>query len=56
MPTKKRSRVKEPSTYAGIGGLISALAIAFPQHAPIIAAVSAAASALAVYLPERSGD
>lgn len=49
---KRRSRAKEPSSYAGIAGIGLAIAQAFPSTAPYMALLSAIAGAAAVYLRE----
>lgn len=50
------SRLREPSTYAGLAGLIGSLAF-LPQAQEIASTITAAgafvASVLAIWLPER---
>lgn len=47
-------RIKEPSTWAGLGGLLSLAAGLFPAWAGVITAAAALASAAAVTLKERA--
>ena len=49
------SRIKEPSTWAGIAAIFQALAFAFPLHAVAMNVVTAAAGAAAVALREGRG-
>jgi len=48
------NRFKEPSTWAGLGVAVQMLKMFFPQHSVYIDAVSAAAGAMAMKLPERT--
>ncbi len=47
------SRLREPSTYAGVAGLALALGISSETWATISAAVAAAAAVLAMLLHEK---
>lgn len=50
------NRLKEPSTWAGVGVLAQVFASFFPQYAIIFNVVSGCAAAAAGALPEGKGD
>jgi hypothetical protein len=51
-----RSRWSEPSTWAGVGAVLGALAQSFPPAAMYLVPLAAIAGAIAVALRERGGD
>lgn len=48
------NRIKEPSTWAGIGGVLAMLAGFFPAWSGVITAAAGVASAAAVALKEKA--
>ena len=47
-----KKRLKEPSTWAGIAGMLQAAAFFFPAHAAVLHGVTAVAGCVAAQLPE----
>lgn len=47
-------RIKEPSTWAGLGLFFQVLKAFFPQHAMYADALTGGAAAVAAALPERA--
>lgn len=52
----KRSRISEPSTWAGVAAVLGALAQSFPPAAVYLVPLAVAAGAVAVALREAPGD
>lgn len=50
---KIKTRLKEPSTSAGVGVVVTALSAFFPAYAPLILGVAAVLGVSAVALPEK---
>ena len=49
------NRIKEPSSWAGLAGILQALKFFAPQYAMLIDAATAAAGGVAVVLRENGG-
>lgn len=47
------NRLKQPSTFAGMGLLFQMLGVVFPAYTPILQGLTAAAGGLAVILNEQ---
>ena len=47
-----KKRLREPSTWAGIAGMLQAAAYFFPAHAAMLHGVTAVAGCVAAQLPE----
>lgn len=56
MSKKRKARFKEPSTWAGIGVLLAAIAPVAGPAAPILAALSGAAGGVAMILREGEAE
>ena len=52
----KKSRLKEPSTYAGISAIAASLTTALPIYAPIFLTISAISGGIAMMLREGNGE
>lgn len=50
------NRIKEGSTWAGLGAIFQALAFVFPAHALALNAATAAAGGVAVVLRDRGAQ
>jgi hypothetical protein len=48
-----KKRLKEPSTWAGVAGVLQALAYFVPQHAMVLNGLTAVAGCVAAKLPEQ---
>lgn len=49
-------RIKEPSTWAGIGVLAALFGVPVEQYTAVAQAIAAVAGAAAVLMPEKAGD
>ena len=54
MGTMKK-RLREPSTWAGIAGILQAASFFFPAHALALNGLTAVAGCVAAQLPEQGG-
>lgn len=54
--SKLKKRLKEPSTWAGIAGLLQAAAYFLPAHAAALHSLTAVAGCVAAQLPEQGGN
>lgn len=46
------NRIKQPSTWAGLAGLLEVAKLMYPQYAPIIVGLQGTFGGVAVYLNE----
>lgn len=54
--SKMKKRLKEPSTWAGVAGLLQAAAYFFPAHAAALHGLTAVAGCVAAQLPEGAAN
>ena len=54
--SKLKKRLKEPSTWAGIAGILQAASFFFPAHAVALNGLTVVAGCVAAQLPEQGGQ